>query len=47
MIGLVLAIACVIVSVACAISRNEWRSPMWWVLLAIFATQFFGAKAPF
>lgn len=47
MVGLVLALVCVIVSIVFAIVTNQVSSAVWWALLAIFCVLFFGVKSPY
>jgi hypothetical protein len=45
-VGNIVALVCVIISVVFAIVTNQATSAVWWVLLAIFAVLWWGARSP-
>jgi hypothetical protein len=45
-VGNIVALVCIVISIIFAIITNEATSPLWWVLLAIFAVLWWGSKAP-
>jgi len=45
-VGLVLTLVAIIVSAIMAGIYNQWNSPVWWALLAIWAVLFFSVKSP-
>ena len=45
-VGNIVALVCIVISIIFAIITNQAASPLWWVLLAIFAVLWWGSKAP-
>jgi len=45
-VGNIVALVCIVISIILAIITSQAANPLWWVLLAIFAVLWWGAKAP-